>query len=184
MKLVKSDRSGFTIIELLVVATLIALLTISVTTIYKEVVSRARAGVIATESKAIIEGFDLYAQKLNLTEWPQDDTMTNTGNNPYINDIIAQNPLFAQYVRPVPRISGLQGLEWRYDNEGNTFTCGVGNTRQGVSLTIRNIRDMSIVEKVDDAIDGDNDLTCGLLRWSSAYNGTLVYGISNTQEIR
>lgn len=184
MKLLKSAKDGFTMIELLVVIALIALLTIGMTSIYKEVVSRARAGIIATETKAIVDGFDLYAQKLNLTEWPQDDTMTDTGNNPYIDDIIAQNPLFAKYVHPVPHISGLEGLEWRYDNEGNTFTCGVGNTRQGVNLTIRNIKDVSIVKKVNEIIDGDNDLTCGRLRWSSAYNGTLVYGISRIQEIR
>jgi prepilin-type N-terminal cleavage/methylation domain-containing protein len=174
-------QKGFTLTELVIAIAIIGILASLAVVSFNGVAKRSRANAVTTELKNIAEALDLYVQKTNLTSWPADASMTAShANDPLITTMIGENAVLKNYIAKTPVVQGLESLTWHYDNDGNNYVCH-GTWNYGTNIFLKNFTDVATAKIIDDAIDNDNDLDCGKVR----YNGTtFVYSLSFDSTIR
>lgn len=161
----KKRKSGFTIVELLIVIVVIAILaTISVVA-YGGVRQRAQVTAIVSDLKAAEKAFTAYKIASGTNNWWLDSDTSLTGGDPKISSILNNNAEFRNFLQKPPSADGLRadtGQAWTYDNDGDTYN-GCGSSPNGVNIAIDQVRDHDFALAVDRAID-DGNLSCGKLR--------------------
>ena len=178
--------SGFTIVELVIVISVIAILAAITVVAYGGSQDRARAAAVVTGIESIEKSFVLLAADQGRSTWWRDPSSTDliypgAPNNPTIDQIIA-NTGMSKDLSSAPRVSGLN-LTWTYDNDGDEITqpyCGMA--WEGVVLAIGGVTP-KILAEVNRALDNDNDINCGKVRTGNAAGTSLIYQLGSTQRI-
>ncbi len=179
------QNKGFTVVELLIVISVIGILASIIFVAYNGVQDRARAAAITEGFKEINDGFQLMAVEERIKtwwldeEWWVDEGPSYTGpHDPYIKDVIANTNL-KYFLKSVPEVKGLDSSVWRYDNDGNTYDpseCLASSS--GVNVFMTSVK-QNIAQMVDKSLD-DGNLSCGAVRWNPDSDNRLLYSISNT----
>lgn len=170
------SRSGFTIVELLIVIVVIAIIaTISVVA-YSGIQTRARASAIISDLKATEKALNAYKIASGASAWWIDnDTALVGAANPGIDSIITAQPEFRNYLQTAPRTDGLGSSSyWAYDNDGDVYN-GCSANVNGVNLILGGSTSIELMTAIDRAID-DGNLSCGKIRHRTADN-YFVYGL-------
>ena len=185
MNLFKKGRSaGFTIVELIIVITVIAVLSTIVIVNYTGVRERANATAIYDAIKKVEDGFRLQMLDSGSTTWPRDNTLTGS-NNPVISDVAQQGALKG-YIPD--KLSGVGGsTTWTYDNDGDTTTndtvCASASSYDwfAVILVVYGVNKRT-VSYLDDMIDNGDGPDCGRLRTTDSAQTGIIYQLSWTQK--
>lgn len=172
------SKSGFTIVELLIVIVVIAILaTISIVA-YSGIQTRARATAITSDLKATEKALNAYKVVSGSSNWWLETDTALTSGGRKVADIISSKPEFRNFLQKAPTIEGLGTVsQWEYDNDNDTYG-GCTTTASGVNLFVSNITNVAVVQAMDDDID-DGDLSCGRLRLRTSDN-TLLYSLSQS----
>lgn len=161
------NKGGFTIVELIIVVTVIGILASISVIAFNGTQERAKANLIAEDLKNIEDAFSLYATKSNIADWPYENSF-GQGTNPNMNNIIANTSL-GNYLSPLKPIKGYSSSTYIYDNDPSdpdeTFK-SCGQNLNGVNIRISGV-DQKMAQALDSAIDDDN-LNCGRVRWLSS----------------
>ena len=173
----KKSRSGFTIVELLIVIVVIAILASISVVAYAGIQTRAQASAIAADLKAAEKALNAYRISSGADGWwiDNDALLTGTGN-PSIQSIMNARAEFRNYLDKVPTKDGLgTSSNWFYDNDNDSFA-GCGDTvTKGANIMIGGATlNTSLMEAIDTVID-DGDLSCGKVRNGINY---FVYGLN------
>ena len=172
----KKSRSGFTIVELLIVIVVIAILAAISIVAYTGIQNRARASAIISDLKATEKALNAYKVTTGAGSWwvDSDAALTGTGN-PNISAIISAQSDFRDYLQAAPSTDGLDTAnQWFYDHDNDIYNgCSAGVS--GVNIAIVASATTGLAQAIDDAMD-DGDLACGKFR---AAGGYLLYAIAN-----
>jgi len=98
----RKSKSGFTIVELLIVVVVIAILAAISIVAYTNIQTRARASAIASELKATEKALAAYKVVSGAGNWWLDTDATLSGNssgNPAINTILTMQPEFRKLLQ-------------------------------------------------------------------------------------
>ena len=163
-------KSGFTIVELLIVIVVIAILAAISVVAYNGMQDRAKATAIVSGIKTTEKAFRLYGTQQGISTWWIDNSsdLAGVGNSP-IASIIASKPDFKAYLQQVQPVNGVNANEWFYDNDGDIMPTGCSVAGNGVGLLIYDLGSNTssisptVLQKVDDMMD-DGNLSCGKLR--------------------
>ena len=187
--LLSPKRNGFTIVELVIVVSIIGILATITTVAYRGVEDKARSARIATGFKEMDDAFKIFAAREGIKTWWLDETWwVDEGpdyigpHDPQINTIISNTNL-KNYLKSSPDISGLSSSLWRYDNDDNTYNpaeCIASSS--GVNLFITGISP-SVALQVDKILD-DGNVSCGGVRYNPSLGNRLLYSISYDQDVR
>lgn len=169
------SKTGFTIVELLIVIVVIAILAAISVVAYNGIQTRAKATILANDIKAMEKAFNLYKTSSGAsTWWRETDPELLQGGSARIGSIITNNAGFREYLQSAPSTQGL-GSYWSYDNDGDYYN-GCGGSSTGVNLYMPGYTLGSpVAQALDERID-DGDLACGNLREYSS--GWLVYSLA------
>lgn len=172
------SRSGFTLVELLIVIVVIAILAIIGVVTYQGATTRAQASAMATDLKSTEKALRLYFADKGYAAWPREGE--EVPNNPSIQWFIDQNDSFKDFMAQAPDPSS---GTWEYDNTGDhkDTPCGSENEiNQGINIALKP-RDKKISEAIDRAIDGGDGNLCGKYRWftSGSRDGYAYYMIDD-----
>ena len=184
-------KSGFTVVELVIVIVVIGILATITIVSYKNVQKTARATAIISGIETVKEAFNLASTKQNLGTWPL-DTELNGVNNPYLEDVVDPattvgtvtdyGRLLRGYLPALPKVNGL-ALKWQYDHDsganGSRAVGVCGGAWSGVSLAIYGVP-ADIVQEIDKTID-DGDTTCGDVMISGT---AMMYQLSYAPELK
>jgi len=171
----KKAREAFTIIEILIVVTVLAILSLIGVLSYRVVYTNAQATGVETGLKKLDESMKLWASTEHKGTWPVDPV---GGGGTSITTMIQNDPGFKRYVDNVPAVQGVQTQDWFYDNEGDTKTdCAAPYA--GVNIVIRYVDNAAVAKKVDEALD-DGDINCGRVRY---VDRRIFWTLSNTQKV-
>jgi len=173
----KKTKSGFTIVELLIVIVVIGILASITVVAYTGVQNRATAAAVTSGLKSIEEALQIESIDKGWTEWPNDEQILGAGGNPTVEDLIANLDGFNQYLQQVPSAPGVLSSDWVYDSDQD-LKIECDNITNGTNIIIRDIP-QSVASIVDDQLDGDGRLDCSTVRWRS-YNSSLYYALSYT----
>lgn len=172
-------RRGFTIVELLIVIVVIAILAAITVVAYTGIQNRARATGFTDAIRKVEKAFQLkaVADQRNVY-WNESEL---GGVNPLISTIITNTNL-KDYLPAIPEVSGMSGIRWNYDNDGDTYVnnCSTGAT--GLNIIIYDINQYAdVLLDVDKTLD-DGNLSCGNFRHVPADaggDGAVFYHFGN-----
>ena len=174
----KRTRSGFTIVELLIVIVIIGILAAITIVAYNGIQERARAASIVTALKKIDKAFQVKATNDGIATWWTDAQFTGT-SNPTISSVISSTNL-KDYLQEEPKISGMSDVYSIYVNDGDTYG-GCTTAASGVNIIMYQLRSTSLAQIVDTQLD-DGNLSCGKIRYiPTDGNGAIYYSISANQ---
>lgn len=167
-----SLKNGFTLMELLVVISIIGLLSIIIVTSVRAARNRAKSAAVVVQTGQVEKAFFLsYIEEERATWWTEGELQNaNPGfpNNPKISDIIEieSGPLssFSSYFAATPN-DIIADSEVRYDNDSNSSTpdCS-GDIRRGVNLIIYRVS-WEDTKSLDEFYDNELDGSCGKIRY-------------------
>ncbi|MCK5589280.1 MAG: prepilin-type N-terminal cleavage/methylation domain-containing protein, partial [Candidatus Pacebacteria bacterium] len=172
-----SNNKGFTLVEVLVVVTIISILASILWIIIdmKSQINNAKAVKIANDFKSIERAFWLTAQE-GLKEYglyPSENEF-GYGPDPSISTLVNNSGLKYIPANFQPPIG--DGI-YKYDNDNNAYpflnNCSGQNNSGGVNLIIKNITtiDQDVVYKLDNIFDNGDGLKCGYIR---VYNDNIL----------
>ncbi len=162
------NRDGYTIIELLVVVSIVAILSLVIIAAVRRGVDKARFAAVVSEFSQIERAFILsYYEEDRSTWWTEAEL--GLGNNPSLDEIIdiETGPLssFSDYFPHSELSNALSGTLYEYDNDGDTATsCTNGQKHRGVNLLVTSV-DVGFREEVDVFIDGSLTPYCGRISY-------------------
>lgn len=170
------SRSGFTIVELLIVIVVVAILAAISLIAYTGFQTRAHAAAVVSDLRATEKALRAYMVTSGAGDWWRDTSPVlsgTTGGNPDIDEIIDFSPEFRAFLQEEPTTKGLNTPnDWFYDNDGDTYN-GCSASTAGVSLILFNPQNTALVQAIDTAID-DGNLACGKVRMSGS---NFTYGL-------
>lgn len=160
-------KSGFTIVELLIVIVVIGILAAITIVAYNGIQDRSRASYLVSDLKKIEKAFRLFGTDQGISTWWLDNALTGTAN-PNINTVISSTNLkdYLQTLNPIP---GYPTSYYMYDSDGdsiNTSTCTASTGGTSIYVTGAS---QTLAQLTDSMID-DGDITCGKLRWYAPGN--------------
>lgn len=170
-------NSGFTLIELLVVIAIIGLLSSVVLASLNEARERAAVVNMISNIQEVEKSLRLLADQENISEWWRETSFCSSNCN--ISLMVADSNRLGRYLSTASFLP--MGDNMHYDNDFDTFVCGSGPVYRGVNIGVRNVT-QEFAEEVSVLIDGDNDVTCGKVRWDPSANGSLFYLISDNYQ--
>lgn len=181
---------GFTLIELIIVITIISTLTFLGISSYKNIQTSGQATRVATDFEQI---------KLSAKIWKN-----ATDRNYPRNFFLPQNPDYTCFTSEpaVSQVAGFQtyldkiyrdpwGRQYTYRNNGTTFTnSGTEPTDRGVNVIMRwcggeGQRYINLARKIDAILDGDGNRRTGFVRWDDDPDtpGAVIYLISANENL-
>jgi prepilin-type N-terminal cleavage/methylation domain-containing protein len=171
------EKRGFTLVELLVVISIIALLSSVVFASLNSAIEKAAVVSIIANLKSVEKAFYLLADDENISLWwPEIDF--GSGGNPNISVLVTNMNRLGKFLGRAPSLP--IGTDMGYDNDQDIFICGdSGPVYRGVNIHIRNIS-LALAQKVNAIVDGDANINCGRIKWdpSGGGGGSLFYVIS------
>jgi len=177
----KRTTSGFTVVELLIVITVIAILAGITIVAYKGFQDRAKAAVISDDLKNIEKGLRAYASEKQWPSWPLDNAIDPNvpGGSPTIQNLVTDLPGLSTYITAAPFTSYLPTSAWTYDYSGD-IKSSCGTLYSGTNLVITGVT-QAVASNVDAQID-DGDNNCGRIRYDSSAL-KLFYSLSYTNDL-
>ncbi len=170
------SRRGFTLIELLVVVAIISLLASVVMASLNSAREKVKTAKIAADFKEMEKAFLLLADEENISEWwPETDF--GVGGNPDIDMLVTNPARLGKFLPSAPKPPG--GTVYGFDNDLDQVVCGDGGTvYRGVNIHARGVPD-TIGRALSKIFDGDENLDCGKITWTTDLNGSVFYRISD-----
>lgn len=162
-------EKGFTIIEILVVLTIIGILGTTVVSTTRDTFEKGQVGQLAFQLDQIEKAFLYTYLDENRDEWWTEDELGI--NNPTLNEILNipdDEPLgrFSTYFTSSP-LNTINSSEYQLDNDGNESTsCTNGQRSRGVNIVIRDLVQEDR-EALEEFFDPEFDPTCGKVRYSN-----------------
>lgn len=175
----KKTTSGFTIVELIVVVTTIAVLAAITVVAYNGFQDRSRAAAVESGLKAIEKNLKLYASEQEWGSWPLDNAIDPGKSNPTIQNLIDDLPAFKQYLKAAPTTSSLPTSAWTYDYD-NDVKPSCGSVYNGTNIVITGVS-QGTTNYIDAAMD-DGDNNCGRIRYDASVS-KLFYSLSYTNDL-
>lgn len=179
------SRSGFTIVELLIVIVVIAILAAITIISYNGIQRSAQVSSVADGLSKVKKSFTMWAITDSLAAWPNEPTYSGGTS---LTNMIADNPGLRQNLQAVPKVIGVGTDEWFYDSDVvETGPFGVcGNMYDGANIVIRYITDEAIAEGIDKVLDnenveGRNWYNCGRIKYNIV-SGILFYSLGYTKD--
>ncbi len=179
-----AGRRGFTIIELLVVISIIGLLASIVLAGLNGARQRAAVISIVSNLKAVEKAFLMLGYDQDWQTWRLECDFVGgcppaNNPNPNISLLVTDAANLGRFLTAAPTLP--IGINMGYDNDDNTFACG-GSVTNGVNIHIRQVP-QAIAEQVSLIIDGSTDINCGRIRWfEDSGLRTLFYSLSDVQQ--
>ncbi len=162
-----NKKRGYTLIELLMVISIIGILSVFIVSNIRAAQKKAQSAAVVVQSGQVEKAFFLaYIEEDRDTWWTEAEVGIN---NPKISDIIEieTGPLstFSHYFKATPN-DIIANSEIRYDNDGNSSTpsCDAGDIRKGVNLIIYRVSWQN-TEALDLFYDKGLDGACGKIRY-------------------
>lgn len=176
--LISKDKSGFTIVELLIVIVVIAILATIAIVAYRGIQARAGAAAVASDLRSTEKAFRLHFTTAGYSTWPREGE-NGMPSGPSLRYFIDNMAGFSSFMSSPP-VS--DDGEWQYDNDNGSskdMPCGdEDEINQGVNIAIKT-SDPKIREEVDRIIDGSDGNLCGRFRWfeSGSKLGNAYYNL-------
>jgi Tfp pilus assembly protein PilE len=175
----KKAISGFTIVELIIVVTTIAILATITVVAYNGFQARSKAAAVEAGLKNIDKNLKAYASEQEWSTWPQDNAIDPGKSNPSIQTLITDLPAFKQYMQTAPSTSDLPASAWTYDYD-NDVKPDCGSKYNGTNIVITGI-DQSTTNYIDSSMD-DGDNNCGRIRYDASAS-KLFFSLSYTNDL-
>lgn len=176
-----SRPKGFTIIELLIIIVVIAILSSIGITMYNGHRMRASVNVVIADLAQIEEALQLYVDRHQLDQWPEDDAIVDGVNSITIQQFIDSMDI-KDFMPYSPSNNTPANLIWEYDNDGDAKTgCGDGTNSLGTNIAVVNLP-QDLTQILDNTID-DGDLNCGKVRYSDLGEAKMYYTLSDDSTI-
>lgn len=169
-------KSGFTIVELLIVIVVIAILAAISIVAYSGIQERSRASAIASDIKQLDKAFRMFLVAEGRSTWWVDTEFTG-GGNPQISAVVEGTNL-KDYFQKFSSATTTSTTGVIYDNDGDTYTGCSATATGGVNIYLYGVSE-SLAQKIDDTID-DGSLGCGKVTHSDS---TLRYNLSRSQAV-
>jgi prepilin-type N-terminal cleavage/methylation domain-containing protein len=170
------QKKGFTLIEILIVTTIIGILGSILFISVNSVREKAKAIKIIGDLKSIEKGLIAWGLAEGISEWWDEDVWDAPSDEPTI-EWMMENTDLGDWVSGTPRIDADLYV---YDNDGNTFDPdgdGCGSVPwHGVNLNIWEQKFLRIVDLIDKKIDGGDGNSCGRVVWDNAGRGGYFIG--------
>jgi prepilin-type N-terminal cleavage/methylation domain-containing protein len=164
-------RTGFTLLELLVVVAIISLLSSAVLASLSGARKQAKITRMVEDFRQIETAFELYRTRVG-GGGHIEETSFGTSYNPTIQEIIDASSQFKEALTTAPT-PPLGNKPYGYDNDNADQPGDCGASDNAIFLNSPDIKTENI-EKMDEIIDGTQDLNCGKLR----YTGNIEYVLS------
>jgi prepilin-type N-terminal cleavage/methylation domain-containing protein len=175
-------RSGFTIVELLIVIVVIAILAAITIVAYNGVQTRAKASQITAGIKQVDKSFRLWNTERGVQTWDLDTTICGiSGGNPQLTVLISSCTGLSSYLQASPSVAD-PSLVWFYDmdNDSKPNPGTLAQIAQGTNLCISNVS-QSIVDILESTLDDGNNLG-GRIRYDPSIQ-RVYYSLSYNQSI-
>lgn len=177
----QSKSKAFTLIELLVVIAIIGLLSSIVLASLSGARESAQVTRMASDLKQIETAMTMWVQNTDGAQWPDDNNYTNDSGGLVPLGTLMSESSFSEYINTSPEPPVGDGYyAYDYDESQGPFDCedpDSDSINYGVNLYVTDTS-QEIQEKVDDIIDGDDDLGCGKVTGGGT---NLIYKISDDQ---
>ena len=164
----KSKR-GFTLVELLLVISIIGLFSSIIISTFKQIRHKANATRICEDFKTIETALNMFMSDNNNTSWPLENTWHPVRlSNPFMSHLITSNLTnFDDYLSqpPIPP----EGVsEYFYDNDGDShgMPCDGGQPWRGVNISLQDIS-TTTAAYVEEMFDDNDGWGCGKIRIST-----------------
>lgn len=177
----QKTKSGFTLVEVLIVIVVIAILAAVTIVSYNGAQMKAQAAATLSGFKSIRQAMLMMNADNGRTTWPPQTDYPDPdtdGYPPRISWIIA-NTGFGSYMNAVPVSPGADA-NWAYVNDGSPGddVSNCSGRWHGPLLTVK-ARTVRLAELVDEQAD-DGNPDCGKIRLEGR---DLIYRLSSTQEL-
>lgn len=171
--------SGFTIVELIIVITVIAILATITVVAYNGFQTSAKASAVEAGLKDIEKSLRVYAAEQKWGTWPRDNAIDPPKTNPSIQTLINDLPAFKEYLSVAPTTSDLAASVWTYDYDGDVKP-DCGSRYNGTNIVVTGVAE-DVADAIDKAMD-DGSNSCGRVRFDvSALK--LFYSLSYTNDL-
>jgi prepilin-type N-terminal cleavage/methylation domain-containing protein len=179
-------KLGFTLVELLVVVSVIGVLSVIVISTLSSAKTKSKTAKLVMQFQQIEKAFIFTYLDENRNTWWRESEL-GLGANPTLKKIIKKEtgPLsgFSNYFPHEKLIDELTDSQYRYDHdEDEEADCGGGtsNWAKGVNIAVTGI---SLKQKkaIDRYIDGEENFKCGKITYGNYEGGSLYWRITDVE---
>lgn len=154
------NRKGFTVIELVMIITVIAIIGGGSYSLYQGRREQALASIIWADLGIIEGSLTSTAKSEGVSQWWTQSNLGSPSSNPTLETVSGQIEL-RRYLAKLPEPKDDNISDYLYDNEGDTYnptSCNsTSNINRGVNIRIRSLNGDNYIRRTLEAIDDEHD---------------------------
>ncbi len=183
----RKTRKGFTLVELMVTISVIAILSTIVLTTLSSAKNKAKTAKLIMQFQQIEKAFIFTYLDENRSTWWRESEL-GLGPNPTLKKIIQKDtgPLsgFSNYFPHEKLIDELTDSQYRYDHdEDDHADCegGSSNWAKGVNIAVTGLS-LKQKKQIDRYIDKEENFKCGKITYGNYEGGSLYWRITDVED--